>query len=446
MTEPHVTQERSALDELVALSRRSLHGEATHRGERTFERVQQRLRARREQSRARALRPAWPRVALWGLPVAGAACALGLYLWLGIPAPLGYDVSGALSMVSGEIVGGEQSSLCFTDGSELVLSHGARARVVSLDARGGQIALIRGQAHLSVAKRPRSRWLVQAGPFRVRVTGTAFDVRWSQAEQTFELVMHRGEVYLTGPLLQGEVRARGGQAVRVALASQRVWIGDAKMARARPTTPAPDPPRQAAADVASNDGASGAATKEPAGPVAVKRSVRVQPRDGERLSREGKGPWARRLARGDFNGVLAEAERFGIARALSTAPLHELLALADAARFLRRDDLARRSLLSARKRFPRSEMAGDAAFLLGRLEERGGGNQAVFWYERYLQENPRGPYAEQALGRHMLHVYRTEGHTAARSLARDYLEHHATGAYAEAARRLVSGGEVPASR
>lgn len=445
MTEPRVTPGGEVLDELVALSRRSLHGQATRRGERTFERLQQRLRNRRTQSQTRALRPVWPRMMLWGLPAACTACALGFYLWTEISevrTPLGYDVSGALSMVSGEIVGGEQTRLRFTDGSKLILSHGTRARMVSLDERGGQIELSSGRAHLSVKKRPRRRWLVRAGPYRVRVTGTAFEVGWSKAEQRFELTMHQGEVYLTGPLLQGEVRVRTGQAVHTALLSQRVWIGDAKTAQTRPAAPAPDSARAGATEAASSAGA----TKGPAEPVAARRSVRKTPRHRDRLSRKGGGPWTRRLARGDFSGVLSEAERFGIARALSSAPLHELAALADAARFLRRDDLARRALLSARKRFPRSEIAGDAAFLLGRLDEHGGGNKAVTWYARYLRENPRGPYAEQALGRRMLHVYRKKGETAARSLARTYLEHHTTGTYAQAARRLLSGGDAPASR
>ncbi len=439
MTEPRARLGEEVLEELVALSRRSLHGEAIRRGERTFEQTRKSLRARREKSRARARWLAWPRVLAWGLPT-GALCALGLYLWIGTQTPLRYEVSGAVAMASGDIVGGEQSRLRFTDGSELTLSRGARARVLSLDPRGGHIEIGSGKAHVSIERRPQTRWFVRAGPYEVRVIGTTFDVRWSQSEKTFELTMQRGEVTVTGPLLQGAVRVRAGQGLRASLDAQRVWMGDALMARAEPSS---DNAQPSVVEAGSTEGAGEDAIEAPSERMATRRDSREAPHKRERLSRGGRGPWARRLARGDSSGVLAEAERFGIERALSSAPLHELAALADAARFVRRGELARRALLSARKRFPRSAVAADAAFLLGRIEERRGGNRAVRWYARYLRENPRGPYAEQALGRHMLHVYRTEGAAAARSLAATYLERHATGAYADAARRLVSGAVVP---
>jgi len=343
-------------------------------------------------------------------------------------------------MASGEIVGGEQSLLRFTDGSELVLSRDARARVASLDARGGHIELKQGEAHVLIEKRPQTRWFVHAGPYKVRITGTTFDVRWSRTAQTFELTMQRGAVYVTGPLLQGAVHLRAGQSVRVALLSQRVWIGDAPLAQHDPV-PQPVKPRVAEAETTVE--ASDKAIEKPSDPVAKRQADRAIPRNRNGLSGNGKGPWARRLAHGDFKGVLDEVEQFGVERALSSASERELAALADAARFMRRSELARRALLSARKRFPQSAIAADAAFLLGRLEERSNGNRAVNWYELYLRENPRGPYAEQALGRRMLNVYRIEGAAAARSLAETYLERHATGSYADAARRLLSGTSPP---
>ncbi|MBN1654783.1 MAG: FecR domain-containing protein [Deltaproteobacteria bacterium] len=438
MAELRAAPGNKVLDELVALSRRSLHGEAVRQGERTFERVQQSLRTRDRQRWSRNQALAGRRVLGWGVSV-GALCALGFYLWY-TQAPLRYEVTGAVAMASGEIVGGEQSRLRFTDGSELILSRDARARVASLDAHGGRIELRGGEAHVFIEKRPQTRWFVHAGPYEVRITGTAFDVRWSRAEQTFDLTMRRGEVYVSGPLLEEVVRLRAGQSVRIALVSKRVWFGNAPPAR---DDAAPDPVKPRVTRSEKTVESIEPAIEKPTDPLAIQKRHRAIPRDREEISLDGKGPWARLLAHGDFKGVLDEVERFGVERALSTAPERELAALADAARFMRRGELAWRALLSARKRFPRGEIAADAAFLLGRIEEHGGGNRAVSWYTLYLRENPRGPYAEQALGRLMLSVYRTAGAAAARSLAADYLERHAIGTYAQAARRLLSGAAPP---
>jgi outer membrane protein assembly factor BamD (BamD/ComL family) len=93
-----------------------------------------------------------------------------------------------------------------------------------------------------------------------------------------------------------------------------------------------------------------------------------------------------------------------------------------------------------RQRFPGSAAASDAAFLLGRLGEPGFGaaSEAGEWYARYLRESPRGPYAVQALGRSMLHVYREQGAVAARSSAERYLQRHPSGPHADSARRIAA--------
>jgi len=120
-------------------------------------------------------------------------------------------------------------------------------------------------------------------------------------------------------------------------------------------------------------------------------------------------------------------------------PATELAALADAARYRRRDDVARRALLAERARFPRSARARDAAFLLGRLEETsGGGVRALEWYDRYLQEAPLGAYASEALARKMTATARVQGPRAAREVAATYLRRFPNGSYAASARGLLA--------
>jgi TolA-binding protein len=108
---------------------------------------------------------------------------------------------------------------------------------------------------------------------------------------------------------------------------------------------------------------------------------------------------------------------------------------------VRRGDLARRALLAERRRFADSLHAREAAFFLGGLSEdetgAGSARNALDWYERYLRESPRGPYAPQALGRQMVLVHKLRGATAARSIAEDYLERFPDGPYAAPARKLL---------
>jgi TolA-binding protein len=136
--------------------------------------------------------------------------------------------------------------------------------------------------------------------------------------------------------------------------------------------------------------------------------------------------------------ILRDAERRGLERCLAEASGEDLSALADAARYRRRDSLAKQALLAQRSRFPGSARALDSAFLLGRLEEmqEGGRRKALSWYERYLAEAPAGAYASEALGREMIVTQDVMGVAAARRVAEDYLRRFPNGTYAGAARAL----------
>ncbi|HVJ15847.1 MAG TPA: tetratricopeptide repeat protein, partial [Polyangiaceae bacterium] len=147
--------------------------------------------------------------------------------------------------------------------------------------------------------------------------------------------------------------------------------------------------------------------------------------------------WTELLARGKVKEIIAQAEAGGISQALSTRGAADLVALADAARYTRQNDLARKALSTVRSRFPSSRQSRDAAFFLGRLEESSAPARALEWYERYLMEAPTGTYAAEAMGRKMLVVERVQGRQAALPLARDYLARFPEGSYAGLARSLL---------
>ena len=148
--------------------------------------------------------------------------------------------------------------------------------------------------------------------------------------------------------------------------------------------------------------------------------------------------WTKRVAAGDFKSVLAEADAMGLVTALGQAPLADLVALADAARYTGNVDVARDALAVQRRRFPASPDARAAAFLLGRIAENGGAiDHALTWYDRYLTEAPNGSFAAEALGRRMLATQRQGAVDRARSFATEYLKRFPDGPYADVARGLA---------
>lgn len=292
--------------------------------------------------------------------------------------------------------------LSFSDGTRIRMAPEARGRVVEMTKRGGRIALDEGTAHVQVAHRPGARWTFEAGPFLVNVHGTTFSLGWDLKQSRFDLQMEEGVVSVTGPVTGGEIVLRAGEKLSVSLADERA--ASAPMPLEGP--PAPSPSERPGAD------------------------------SGERWT---PARWAGWLVEGRAQAVIADARKIGIPKILQRSNGEELAALASAARYQNEDELARRVLLTQRRRFPHSVRAAEASFLLGRLDDESSGNpgQALAWYERYLREAPGGEYVSEALGRKMMVLERTRRQGEAAAIAADYLRRFPAGTYAHAARALV---------
>lgn len=300
--------------------------------------------------------------------------------------------------------------LSFDDGSRVALMPGARGRLRAVDKEGTRVVIDSGTASFEVAKSRDPRWFVEAGPFLIAVKGTQFTVSWEPASERFEVRLRHGSVVVSGPVTSGEIALRAGQRLVVSLPQSEVVIAE-------------DRPEQAPA----------APSAESAMPAASVVSVASSARKPE-----AKPRWAELLASGRWDDILEEVERSGVEAALAKASSEDLLALADAARYRRRGDLARAALLAQRRRFPGSARSTDALFLLGRVDElQGASAQALTRYEDYLSRTPTGSYAAEALGRKMILTHRLRGRAAARAIAEDYLRRFPSGSYVGSARTLV---------
>lgn len=416
-----MSEEKDALTaELVRLAQRELNGDSPLSDEAGFARME-----------ARISQPgrAWSNRALVGgaaLVAVGAVAAV--LVFVSRSRPLTFDVAGSTLGESGRIVAAASTHVHFSDGSEADLASGTEARIQNLTSHGAEVVLTRGSMRLHVTHKPQASWKVAAGPYEVRVTGTAFGVSWSN--ETFDLRLETGSVIVTGPLAPS-IPLKAGQHLFGGAAIGRLVIENGgttsspllapEMAAAAPSAAAPDAPPEAQTEEA----------REPPGSM--------QPPSASPLAPHSSGEarvWARQVAEGHFDTVLEQADRRGLDRTLSTGSLEELSALADAARYAGRSPLAKRVLLAERQRFPASSAALDAAFFLGRIAEDSGSG-GIDWYERYLSESPRGTYASQAAGRKMMLLYKQRGAAAASAAAADYMARYPKGPYAAAARKLA---------
>lgn len=309
----------------------------------------------------------------------------------------------------------------FSDGTHIELARDSSFDVTSVDDRGAALRLVGGHASLAVTPRKGARWIVQAGPYRVLVTGTAFDLDWSEATQRFEIAMQHGSVVVTGPqIARGEVPLRAGE--RLVVFARQAPHEDAVPSASEPEA------NQARAEVSEP-------AARPVPPATVTHA-----RQAARTFSHG---WQDRVASNELDIVLAEVERFGVGTTLEHAQLDDLAALADAARYARRGQLARQVLLAMRRRFRDAPATRDSAFMLARLTE---GERALRWYQRYLEEQPNGTYASEALGRMMTLAHEAADHTRAVDSAARYLEREPRGPYAQSARIIARrAAEPPAS-
>jgi hypothetical protein len=344
------------------------------------------------------------------------------------PPALALEVESGAIGPAGAIVArdDEPAALHFGDGTVIRLGTETRGRLAEVDAHGAHVAIDNGSAHVSVVHKPQARWLIDAGPYQITVHGTVFSASWDEAQQRLDVKMERGLVSVAGPVTNGPIAVRAGQALTVKLKRSQVLLRDLDR-------------DEVIADVDADSDAAPAEEEGSAPMAAIAPAPPVRARVAAKIARTQRArSWTAALSAGDFDTILDEAER-DLGHVLATRGTEDLAALADAARYRRHDDVARRALLAQRRRFAGSPRAADAAFFLGRLDENGGRGHgpALAWYERYLDEAPRGSYVAEALGRKMIAVEELHGAGAARNVAEQYIRFFPRGSYAGAAHALL---------
>jgi ferric-dicitrate binding protein FerR (iron transport regulator) len=385
----------------------------------------------------------WVLRGTWFKPVLAAAmCALALAaLWLLRPRPLTYAMQGGSRFASGSlsVANDEPAALRFSDGTVIDASPGTRIRVDNLEADGARVVLESGNARAEVHHGKSSSWLFVAGPFEVRVLGTAFDLAWDPAKAEVDLVLHRGQTEVRSPLGQGPITVAAGQHLHASLRARSVHLDEiapepapAESSTGAGATPFEPPEPQVPAE-SNTAGGSVTTEKSLSGPSAppLPTSQLANKRESAR------GSWSDLAREGQFKTVVDEALQGNIDRCLSTCPIADLHALADSARYVGNPQVAEQSLRAMRQRLAGGEQRAWAAFMLGRIAEtRGQASRANTWYDTYLNEAPQGQYAADALAGKMQTTLLLHGTAAAKPLAVQYLQRYPHGVHSAMARKI----------
>lgn len=136
-----------------------------------------------------------------GAAIAAAAAVLAVVFYpRAQPQVLGVAVRGHVG-ASSEFISArtEDQAIDFTDGSEVVVRTGSQLRVASVTPEGAAATLERGSAHVSVIHREKTKWTFTAGPYRVHVIGTKFELMWNPDTTGLQVQMEEGVVEVEGP-------------------------------------------------------------------------------------------------------------------------------------------------------------------------------------------------------------------------------------------------------
>lgn len=321
----------------------------------------------------------------------------------------------------------ETTPLAFSDGSRVLLSAGAQARVVSTSEHGARVVVERGTVRSDVVPRANNDWFVVGGPFEIHVTGTSFDAGWEPEQQALRVAMYEGHVVIRADCL-GLPRSLGkGESVTLSCDTERApntLEGTSPVAPA-PAVPAAPPPRASTPRVAAQ-------TRD--------APAFVMPDSSALNAPEPALSWGELAQQGNYKAALSAAEQTGFDDACRTLSASQLLELGTTARLAGSVPRATSAYSAVRRRFPGSDSAASAAFHLGQMAFDGAGAyaEAHQWFAAYLSERPTGAFAAEALGREMEAAQRAGDLRAAQATASSYLTRYPAGAHAKMAKSLLN--------
>lgn len=359
-----------------------------------------------------------PASSRWRLvvPAFGVLAAVAVVTFLVWPsAPLGVSLRGRPDQLVDFVQASatEEAVVDFSDGSEVRVRGSSQLRVLGVTPEGAQVSLERGAAHVAVVHRQKTKWVFSAGPYRVHVVGTQFELKWNPETGGLEVEMDDGIVEVDGP----------------GLSRQRVTSKQKLEAFAEP--------------------ASASLYLEALAPADSTETASVTRRGPRALRKEQPAPvvgkpamlgasWRYLADKGDSLGAMHAAEQAGFGWLANSMPRGDVLVLGDVAKKAKQAARAKEAWLAVRARFSGTVGASEAALRLGHLaEDQRDIDEAVRWYSEAAREAPNAATAPEALGDWMDVLVRAGRSDDAKKIAAEYLKRFKNGPDAAAARAAL---------
>lgn len=306
-------------------------------------------------------------------------------------------------------------TLSFSDGSRVELGPRAEIALSKLAPEQAHLELARGHVDASIRKGTGRTWTLAAGPYSVRVVGTAFTVDWDASTRFFAVNVREGKVLVTG----GELRTGG------------VLLGAGERIERQA---APLAPVEAAPEASEKLPVS-----SPPSPSERPFASALPPSPSVSTSLSKREDFRVQATHGDYSAAMATARRAGLAQLQRELSAEDLLLLANTARYAGSSSEAREVLLKLRERFPGSPSATHAAMLLAAQAGDRDKNsaEAERWLRTFLTESPTGELAAGARARLLAMLLQRGAKAEAEQVARDYLRLHPHGQHAARAQAVL---------
>jgi TolA-binding protein len=376
-----------------------------------------------------------------GLAAVFLAITVGVVLWQMQLSPIEFRIGDSISTGETgswvETKANERTEINFAGGTRFELAQSSAVRIALANMEKVRIDLSDGKVSANVKGNGETSWMVQAGPYQVEVVGTVFAVNWNSKSGALDVSVSRGGVLVSGAgLNEHGIRLAAGHYLEVA--GDKVLVNRESARK----TASVHPVEQLSPETASNDNVSLSETERTgdAEPVVADKVVsRTAQRERAVLPQKvAVRRWEELYVARDYAGAVELAQREGIDELLDTLDVESLWQLASAARYARKGQVATETLKALKKRFGQSRRARTASFMLGRvaLELQKDPNAAQDWFTKYINEDPGGPLAEEALGRLIDACQKAGKHTVAKKNADAYLARYPDGLFAGLARSV----------
>ncbi len=331
----------------------------------------------------------------------------------------------------------EELALSFSDGSKLDMAAGTELRVQELKDEGAHLLLERGEVNVSVVHRSNTNWSVDAGPYKIGVTGTHFKVHWKPEHKAFSVNVQDGTVIVDGPMLADGKALAAGDRITASLIDKMVEIFKKDTYEKIVSSENAD---TEAHSLFAEDGTRTASASAAAQEDAEKNSLFDTKRKENGISAREPESWKAFAAEGRWAEALDAAEKTGLRTILSSASLYDLMLLGDTARLAKSYDRAMQVYRSVRSRFPKTAEAQRAAFTMGRIEFEAYARyrEAAFWFQTCGDENARGAMTREAYGRLVEALDKAGDVKGAQKAARIYLASFKHGPHAGLAKQVLS--------